>query len=119
MTEAAVERLARNEALFREVNERIRNVATGDDGERYDFVCECANAGCAQRVSLTLAEYERVRANAVKFLIAAGHETPEVEHVVERDDDHLVVAKSGAAAEVARELDPRGAGPARGAHVPE
>jgi len=107
MTASADERLARNEALFREVNERIRNVAAGGQSDRYDFLCECADAACAQRVSLTLAEYERVRAVAARFLLAPGHAVPGIEHVVEDDGGHIVVEKSGAAGRVARDLDPR------------
>jgi len=118
MTDTAVERLARNEALFREVNERIRKVAAGDVAQRFDFVCECADSGCVQRVSVTLAEYERVRETAVRFLLAPGHVTPGLEHVVEDGGDHLVVAKTGAAADVAREFDPRAAEPDRGTAEP-
>jgi hypothetical protein len=119
MTDAAVEGLARNEALFREVNERIRTVASGDAAAHYDFVCECADPGCTQRVSLTLAEYEHVRSNAVRFLLAPGHVVSAIEHVVEREEGYDVVAKSGAAAEVARELDPREGGQRDHATEPE
>jgi hypothetical protein len=110
MTATATERLARNEALFREVNERIRNVAGGHDGDTYDFVCECADPACTARVSLTIDQYEHVRANSVRFVLAVGHVRTDIEHVVEHAGDHLVVAKSGAAARVARDLDPRTAG---------
>ena len=107
MTDTSTGRLARNEALFREVNERIRKVAAGTDRDSYDFVCECADAGCAQPVSLTLGEYENVRKNTARFVLALGHVAHDVEHVVEHGGDHLVVAKTGRAAQVARALDPR------------
>src|SRR6059058_3463703 len=43
--EARQERLAANEAWFREINEQIESQALklGSDTHRYDFICECAN----------------------------------------------------------------------------
>jgi hypothetical protein len=56
------EPIARNEALFREVNERIAESAERFDSERAEFVCECADQEGTERVEATLVEYERVRA---------------------------------------------------------
>ena len=43
---ASEERLARNEALFRELNERLEDLAGGGvvDLDRMRFVCECGKA---------------------------------------------------------------------------
>lgn len=103
------ERLARNESLFRELNERINDVAgaLGGDDHGYEFVCECSDSHCTERLTLTRAEYEHVRADGTRFVLARGHATPEVEHVVEHEDDHLVIEKIGVAADVAARLDPR------------
>ncbi len=102
-------RLARNESFFREVNEEIRSVADrhGDDGHVYEFVCECAETQCAQHVSLTLREYERIRANGRRFVLAPGHSIRKIEQVVAARGDHVVVEKVGSAGEVAESLDPR------------
>jgi hypothetical protein len=107
MNAASQERLARNESFFREVNERIRDVAEGLNGDSYDFLCECADAGCAVRVPLTLVQYEAVRAHAARFVLAPGHMSEELEHVVAHEGDHVVVEKVGVAGDVAVELDPR------------
>ena len=106
---ASEERLARKESLFRELNERINDVAgtLGGGDHHYDFICECSDSHCTERVTLTRAEYEHVRADGTRFVLAGGHATPEVEHVVEREDDHLVIEKVGDAADVAARLDPR------------
>jgi hypothetical protein len=103
------ERLARNEALFREVNERVREVAEihGADDHVYEFLCECSNADCTFQVRATLAEYEAVRAHASRFLIAPSHSLPEIETVVERHDGWWVVEKHGEPAELVEDLDPR------------
>jgi hypothetical protein len=109
----AEERVAGNEALFREVNERMaetaeRFAATEDDATPLGFVCECGRAGCAEKMSMTLAEYERVRSVPTHFAVVPGHELPGVERVVERHGTHLVVEKrDGDADRVARETDPR------------
>lgn len=97
-----------NEAVFREINEAIeRGQWPGDVADQVSFRCECARLGCTQIIELTLAEYERVRAHPRRFVVAVGHEQLEIESVVDRLGDHLVVEKRGQAAEVAEEMDPR------------
>ena len=61
-------RLVENEALFREVNERIRDVAGTLHGPGpFGFLCECSNRDCETRVHLSLEEYEAVRAQSDRF----------------------------------------------------
>jgi hypothetical protein len=105
------ERLAQNEAFFRGVNERIRDIADrqGTDDHAYEFLCECADPGCVERVTLSLREYEAVRADATRFVLAEGHDDGTIETVVASAPDHVVVEKIGVAADVARALDPRAA----------
>ena len=102
-------RIARTESLFRDVNERIAETAERFGAEDAEFVCECANAGCGERLAATLDEYEQVRADGARFLVAPGHVEPQYEQVIARRGDHQVVAKSKDArlADAARELDPR------------
>ena len=104
-----MERLARNEAFFRDLNERINEVAgtLGADDHRYEFICECSDSHCTERLALSRAEYEQVRTDATRFVLARGHETVEVERVVESSDGHVVIEKIGIAADVATQLDPR------------
>jgi len=103
------ERLARNESIFREVNERVREIAVehGTDGHIYAFYCECSNPDCTLRLNLTVAEYEMVRSEGHRFLIAPGHNLPEIERVIMRTENWWVIAKEGEAGELADELDPR------------
>jgi hypothetical protein len=103
-------RFARNEALFREVNERVRHLAGGWDAGRDEvigFTCECANQACAERVSVTIAEYEVARSQPTRFLVAPGHIDLEVEDVILERDAFWIVEKGGEAARTARALDPR------------
>jgi hypothetical protein len=103
-------RLAENERLFRDVNERIERVAVehGLDAHVYEFLCECSNLDCDLLLSMTLAEYEGARADATVFLVAPGHELPEIEDVVRRTEQYQLVKKRGEAAAIAERDDPRG-----------
>lgn len=96
-----------NEVLFRDVNERIRQLSEtfGQTDSTYDFLCECSNPACAERVVLTPAEYEHVRADPKRFVVAKGHALPEIESVIDRAKDHVLVEKEGEAADVAVQLD--------------
>ena len=107
MDQAQEKRLAMNEALFRDVNERIREISDsfGQRDETYDFLCECSDPECRERVVLTRAEYEHVRSESTRFVVAKGHAMPEIEAVVQQAQDHVVVEKEGAAADVAIHLD--------------
>jgi len=103
------ERIARNEALFREVNERVAELH--DDlgaGATTEFVCECADATCTERIPVPMGTYERVRNDSHLFLVRPGHQQPEVERVVETDERFLVVCKDSPTAEkIAEQTDPR------------
>ncbi len=110
MESESQERLARNEAFFRQVNERINDVADRFQGDHaYEFFCECADPECTERITLTTVDYEWVRAKPTRFVLARGHISPQIEHVVEREGDHVVVEKLGVAGRVATRLDPRAA----------
>jgi hypothetical protein len=100
---------ARNQALFREVNERIEEFATGFDGGGHDsYVCECGNPQCTEPLELTRAEYEAVREHANRFAVVPDHENPAAETVVEQHGRYSVVeALAGEASRIARETDPR------------
>jgi len=99
------ERAARNEALFREVNERVASLATGG-GDEIGFVCECSDDACVVRLHLTRADYEAVRANPRTFIVALDHDGS-FERVVERRARYAVVEKHGAAGRISEQHDPR------------
>jgi hypothetical protein len=99
---------ARNQSLFREVNERVEHLQQGwTPVSEIDFVCECADDTCTVPVSLTIAEYERVRERAERFFVLPEHVYEEVEVVVAMNDRYWTVEKIEAAAGVAAALDPR------------
>lgn len=99
------QRAAKNQSLFREVNERIEDLSAS--AAFATFICECMDESCDQHLSLTIEEYEHIRRDSNQFLVLPGHEVDEVERVVEGSDRFLVVAKLGAGIRIAEELDPR------------
>jgi hypothetical protein len=102
------ERLAQNEAMFREVNERIKDVSerTGLLDSGPDFICECADERCIERIRLSLGEYAALRADPRRFVVLRGHAS-DVERVVADRGAYLIVEKRGEAGEVAEREAPR------------
>jgi hypothetical protein len=102
------ERLARNESLFREVNEHIAEAARRTLVlPEAEFLCECGRPECLERIVVPLGEYEHVRAHADRFLLVAGHEQAEVDKVVGGGTAYVIVRKIGQAGDIAADLDPR------------
>jgi hypothetical protein len=97
------DRAAENESLFRNVNERIEDTAirwgTGESG--LQAICECDRLDCEQRIHVSVAEYERVRANPRQFLVVPGHQDEAFELVQRTEERFLVVRKVGDAGRAA------------------
>ena len=101
-------RIAKTEALFRDVNERIAETSERFDADEAEFMCECADPGCAERLEVRLDEYEGVRADGTTFLLNPEHVEPRVERVVRKGRRYAVVEKfDRVVAGIARQLDPR------------
>jgi hypothetical protein len=97
-----------HQALFREVNERIEELAEKFDlKDELTILCECGSGQCDERITLPEAEYEKLRRVPTHFAVRPGHEIPEVERVIEQRDGFVVVEKFGESANVAIRLDPR------------
>jgi predicted NBD/HSP70 family sugar kinase len=94
------DRAARNEEVFRGVNERIEEGAARHDVETpISFHCECSRSGCVEKISMSLGDYERVSGERYRFALAEGHDDPRIELVVERREGFVVAEKIGEARE--------------------
>ena len=101
-------RTGKTEAVFRDVNERIAESAARFEAEETEFVCECSDDACTERIEATLDEYEDVRTEPTQFLLKPGHEDDRYERVVERRPGYRIVEKfHEVVAETVRRLDPR------------
>ncbi len=84
-----------NEALFREVNERIDQLHDElGTGSSFEIVCECGDAACIERLTITADAYEALREDVHRFAVMPGHERPDVERTVDRLEGYLVVEKT-------------------------
>ena len=101
-------KLAETEVLFREVNEGIAAAAERMEADDAEFVCECSDVACADRIEAPLEVYEQVRENPTHFLLAPGHEAAALERVVERRNGYWIVEKVEATMRrIAARFDPR------------
>jgi hypothetical protein len=102
------DRIAKTEALFRDVNERIAEASGRLEIDEAEFMCECADATCAERIEVPLEEYEAVRDDATAFLHKPDHVDPEIEEVVHRRRGYAIVQKvDKVVARIVRKLDRR------------
>ncbi len=102
-------RAARNESLFRSLNERLEQVRQGvAEDQPTEYFCECAQRTCASMVVLSPDEYEHVRSAGDRFLVVPEHVVSDVEQVLEKHDGYWIVEKLGLGSYVADALDPRG-----------
>ncbi|HET7130111.1 MAG TPA: hypothetical protein VFJ93_13645 [Gaiellaceae bacterium] len=105
-------RKAANEAVFRNVNERIQRLQHSfalAEREPLQMICECDRLDCTTRVTVEVDVYEQVRAQPDSFLVSNGHEDPAVEDVVKVAPGYTIVRKKeGDPQDVAVETDPRG-----------
>jgi hypothetical protein len=106
-------RAAKNQSLFRDINERIEDLNEGFGlvlpvGE---WICECANDACTVRIEMTADEYEAVRTEGARFFVAPGdeHVWPDVEEITARHERYWIVEKIGQAGRLAKQADPRAA----------
>jgi hypothetical protein len=101
-------RVGLNEAVFRAVNDEVHGLNDRFTvlGDPMSVVCECGRADCTERLELSAADYERMRRDPTHFAIKPGHEAPDVEDVIERNDGYWLVEKQpGGPAELARKTD--------------
>ena len=102
------ESMAKTESLFRDVNEHIATAAGQFGSEDAEFVCECADPTCVDRVEVPLEVYEDVRAEPTTFILANGHEEGSIEKIVETRRRFQIVRKvNGRVVAIVKKLDPR------------
>jgi hypothetical protein len=105
------ERLAKNESLFRAVNEHLDEIGEATPWSKTtDYLCECSDTACIESIELRKDEYEHARSRPTVFFVVPGHERPALENVIEEHKRYLLVEKTVAVDSVI-ESDPRSGGP--------
>ena len=110
--EVTQRRIAENEAMFRQANERIESFAETSiafpQTETIGFICECGNVDCDAHLYLTHEQYEALRRNPLRFAVLPGHVMEGAEKVGGGLGEAIVVEKVGSAAkQVVLSEDPR------------
>jgi hypothetical protein len=104
-------RKAANEAVFREVNERMESLQhafAAVEHQPLHIVCECDRIECAERISVDPNVYEETRSDSTLFFVRPGHEDGAVEDVVDTGGGYLIVRKRpGEPQQIAEQTDPR------------
>jgi hypothetical protein len=106
MDDLRVRRLAANEAIARQVNEQVEQLAQrfSTDDKPLEILCECSLGECTQRLHVLLADYNRVREHDARFMLVDDHIVDEIEKRIGEVGDATVVEKLGEGREVAEEL---------------
>jgi hypothetical protein len=60
------------------VNERLNEIGTSSI-TLSELVCECSDVSCTKTLLVGAGEYETVRSIPNRFMVARGHELPEIE----------------------------------------
>ncbi len=98
-------RASPNRALFREVNDRIDELAVHTRNVPLRYLCECDDPSCSESIGIPREEYQQVRRDPAESIVVPGHERLEVEVVVHREHERWLIVRSlGAGAALAAEL---------------
>lgn len=104
-------RRAANEAVFRNVNERIKALQHSfavAEREPLQMICECDRLDCMERVTVGVDAYELIRSDPAQFVVVPGHEDAKVDEVISETPGYTLVRKKpGDPRDVAVETAPR------------
>ena len=110
MNDDQAHKIGVNEAMFRQVNERIEDLATtfALQDRPLELICECGDASCTEQITIAIDTYEAIRKDPTLFVVYPKHEIPDVEEIVEQRSGYDVIRKhEGEPARLARETDSR------------
>lgn len=93
-------RAARNQALFRAINEELKVAIHALDPESLTIACECADPACVETLEVDAEQYAQIRAQPTQFIVLPGHIYPELERVIFEDARFQIVEKTDEAAAV-------------------
>jgi hypothetical protein len=99
------ERAARNEEVFREINERIEEGAEQHQvASTLPFHCECGQLTCTETIELDPSIYDKIAEHPFQFIVRPEHRIDEIERVIADHGSYCVVEKIGEArAEIEQE----------------
>jgi hypothetical protein len=95
MSKKSDRRLIENEVIFRDVNKNIQEFVDGENNAPalLPFYCECSNPECIERIPMTTEQYSKLHKDDRHFITRIGHESPEVEEILNKESNYQVVEK--------------------------
>lgn len=102
-------RIGENEAIFRSVNEQVHRLTATLSATigTMKIVCECGARSCTDQFEIEMPAYAEIRAEPTLFVIKPGHDLPETETVVAKNEVFWIVRKDpGLPAAIARATSP-------------
>lgn len=103
-----------NEMIFRRANEQVSDgldeldamhaednnpELMRKDDIQLEFMCECSDEKCKERVTILLSVYQKIHEDRDCFVIRVGHQVEEIEEIVSTGPDYSVVRKNKTIAE--------------------
>ena len=101
-------RIGENEAIFRSVNEEIKSLSATFTAQTkiMQVVCECGARSCTDRIEIAPDDYRNVREDPTLFVMKPGHDFPETETVIAKEEEYWIVRKDpGLPAAIAESTD--------------
>ncbi len=93
-------RLVENELIFAGANDGLKHTtdrvftASERDALPLEFYCECSDMACREKIQLTVSTYDQIRkASPYTCFLLPGHEITEIEKVVDRTPEYVIVEK--------------------------
>ena len=84
-------RLVQTEELYRRVNDALAQRTTTDEAA---FLCECSSPYCSEMIELAKDDVEVLHSLPGYYVVAPGHDIPDVEEVVQETERYLIVKKT-------------------------
>lgn len=79
----------------RQANERFEQLAGARaNGHLMPFLCECADATCLGRITLTATDYYALHIDRSQYVVLDGHLTIRGETMVQQADGYKLVTKA-------------------------
>lgn len=103
-----------NEMIFRRVNEKVGDDLGNldamhieednidllwDDTILLNFICECSDEDCKNRIPIKLSVYKKIHENRSAFIIKLKHQVKDIEKVILSEENYSVVEKNNSTAE--------------------
>jgi hypothetical protein len=106
-------RAARNQSLFRAVNEKLRQLNESFEGltDTFAIACECSHLHCVELIEIPADAYDEVRRSPRTFVVLPEHADTLIERITDEGREYAIVEVfAPAAARVVEEAEARPGG---------